>query len=69
MKQRKIDDFMAAGLGRVGAQHAVDKWLHGRAPSKTRRHVYLWYEKKPSTCVPARCWCAAAPHAASLPLR
>ncbi len=50
MKQRKLDDFMATGLGRVGAQNAVEKWLLGRAPSRAKRYVYLWYEKKPSTC-------------------
>ena len=49
MRQRKIDDFMTAGLGRVGSQHAVEKWLQSRQPSKSRRHVYLWYEKKAST--------------------
>jgi hypothetical protein len=52
MRQRKLDDFMSSGLGRVGAQNAVEKWLLTRNPSRARRFVYLWYEKKPSTWSP-----------------
>lgn len=38
----------ADGLGRVGAYHAVQKWLQSRKPSTRKQHVYLWYEKTAS---------------------
>lgn len=50
MKTRKTDEFIADGLGRVGAYHATQKWIQGRAPSKHANHVFLWVERVPSTC-------------------
>ena len=48
MTQRKMDDFMADGMGRVGAYHAVQKWLKTRTVSTRKQYIYLWYEKTKS---------------------
>ena len=46
---RGLTMHCAEGLGRVGAYHAVQKWLAQRVPSRVKQHVYLWYERAEST--------------------